>query len=371
MFLDKTSSRVAPILVRLYDSHRLYSLAKDRRPLARAELTSVVVDLFNAELSPREQELITDVLIGLMRQAEVDLRRALSERLSAQENVPLRMVLALVNDDMSVARPLLHKSKVLSDLDLIYIIKSQGPEYWQAIAARMILSDHMIDVLADTRDRGTVQVLAENAHLTLTEYAMEIMAEIARESDVLARPLLARPEVPESIARKLYKFVGRELKSYIKTKYPIDFSAMDEALDDIILEFTDPEITSFMPSGQAMDAARALKKRGELGTESMIEILRRGQISSFVAQFSVFTDLKPHSVIDVMRQNSGQGLAIVCKARGIEKSDFVNIYLLTQRMRTRSRIVNEQDLALALKYFVRVKQKVAERILSNSAQDLE
>ena len=59
---------IAPILVRLYDSHRLYNLAKDETPLARAELTSAVVDLLKRNnLAPREQELIADVLISLMR----------------------------------------------------------------------------------------------------------------------------------------------------------------------------------------------------------------------------------------------------------------------------------------------------------------
>src|SRR5262245_34641947 len=126
-FLDK-SSGVTPILVRLYDSHKLYGLAKDKKPMARAELTSAVSDLLDMDLSPRESELIADVLIALMRQAEKDLRLALAERLSVSDKAPLRLILQISNDDIDIAAPVLRNSNVLGDLDLIYIIKSKSAE---------------------------------------------------------------------------------------------------------------------------------------------------------------------------------------------------------------------------------------------------
>ena len=124
-FLDK-SSDVTPLLVRLYDSHKLYGLAKDKKPLARAELMSIISDLLGMNLSPRESELIADVLIALMRQAEKDLRQALAERLSMLEKAPLRLILQISHDEIEIAAPVLRNSAVLGELDLIYIIKSKG-----------------------------------------------------------------------------------------------------------------------------------------------------------------------------------------------------------------------------------------------------
>jgi len=147
-FLDK-SSNVTPLLVRLYDSHKLHGLAQDEKPLARVELVTAVSELLEMELSPRESELMADVMISLMRQAEVDLREALAERLAVLDNVPLRLVLQLSNDEIDVARPVLKKSTVLGDMDLIYIVKSKGPEYWQAIAQREEISNQVINLLSD------------------------------------------------------------------------------------------------------------------------------------------------------------------------------------------------------------------------------
>src|SRR3989339_1435189 len=68
--MDKETARVAPLLVRLYNTHRVYSLAKDKGTPARSELADIVLEMFETQLSPREAELVTDVLLGLLQQAE-------------------------------------------------------------------------------------------------------------------------------------------------------------------------------------------------------------------------------------------------------------------------------------------------------------
>ena len=61
---------VAPLLVRLYDTHNLYALAKDKESDgACSELTTIMTDLLSIKLSEKESELITDVLLALMKQA--------------------------------------------------------------------------------------------------------------------------------------------------------------------------------------------------------------------------------------------------------------------------------------------------------------
>ena len=98
--LEKTPE-VAPLLVRLYDTHNLYSLAGEKEcDSARMELATIMTDILKIKLSDREKELIADDILGLMKQAERDLRAALSERLASMDNVPLRVGLGLSNDSI-------------------------------------------------------------------------------------------------------------------------------------------------------------------------------------------------------------------------------------------------------------------------------
>ena len=366
------SSKMTPLLVKLYDNHKLDGLAKDEKPLARAELTSAVCELLQMDLSPRESELVADVLIGLMRQAERDLRCALSERLSVMSNVPLRLALQLANDDIDVAGSVLSKSVVLSDLDLIYIIKAKGEDHWRSIAKREAMSDQIINILVDTGEQGTVKNLLENKKITLTEYAIDVAADMAQNDEVLAKPLLQREEVTADIAKRLYQHVGEALKSYIVKAYDLEIDgSITSMVDEVILEFVDSadEAVDIAPSTSMVKAAQRYKEKEILTLKMMLGSLRRGQISAFVAQFSQYTGMSPETVSTILKQNSGQGLAVTSRAFNISKADFMSIFLLTNRIRNNGRMVELKDMTKAMNYFSRIDEKVAKDIVKHSIAD--
>ncbi len=369
-FLDK-SSNVTPLLVRLYDSQKLNGLAKDEKPLARAELISAVSELLEMELSPRESELIADVLIGLLRQAELDMREALAERLAVIDNVPLRLVLQLANDEIEVANPILSQSPVLGDLDLIYIIKSKGPAYWQAIARRQEMSNQVLNLLSDTRDLDTAIELTKNEDIVLTDHALGVLSDMAQNSDDLAQPLLRRDEVTTDVAKALYKYVGEELKTLIKTEYGVEEGSIIDAVDEVIVELVEAgeAVSEFAPTFSMLKAAERYKEKGLLTLKLMLGALRRGQIQAFIAQFSKYTGLDSKTTLEVMSQSSGQGLAVACKAYDISKEDFVSIFLLTNRIRNQGRMVDLTDMTKAINYYNRIKQEVARGIIENSLED--
>ena len=361
------SPQVAPLLVKLYESHKLYGLAKGDDILAKAELGSAMAELLEVGISEREQEVLTDILVDLMRQAEVDLRRALSERLSTIKDVPLRLALFLANDEISVAAPILRESAALSDLDLLYIIKAKGPAYWQAIAEREGLSAQIIDVLADTRDLYTAIVLSQNDRIKLTAYAMDILAEMAEDNEELARPLLMRDEIPQSYAKRLYGCVGEDLKAYINNYFGRQEADVSEAIDEVFLEFAEPEktksVSEYMPTEDMIKAADKCADMGMLTSQYVLGFLERGQIAQFIAMFAKYCGLPAHKVHDALKQKQPKGMVIACRAFGFQKNEFSRIYLLTHRMRSSARLVNQKDMLALLTYFDKVRPETARRIV--------
>lgn len=372
-FLDK-SSNVTPLLVRLYDSRNLYDLAKDKQPEARAELTNVVSALLDMDLSVRESELVADILIELIRQAEKDLKMALSERLSAMDKAPLRLILQIANDEIDVAGAVLKESAVLGDMDLIYIIKSKDAAHWRAIAQRKAMSDQLMGALVDTKDLETAITLTKNENITLSEYVLGVLSDIAQNSDDLAQPLLRRDEVDADLAQKLYGFVGEALKAYIDDHYTgqgkgeASAKAVKKEIDGLVFEMSEAaQSADIAPTQTMLKAADRFKSKDMLSPHLMMNTLKRGQIASFVAQFSRFTNLSPETILELLRQSSGQGLAVVCKAYHITKADFVSIYLQTNRVRSSGALIDTHDMAKAVSYFNRIKPEVARSILENSA----
>lgn len=361
---DKESDEMAPMLVRLYDTHKIYALAKDKSSPARSELACIVLDMFHADLSPQESEMVTDVLIGLIRQAEQDLRKALAERLSESDKVPLRLILHLANDDIYVAEEVLKNSPVLGDLDLMYIIKSQGPEYWQAIALRRILSDQVINLLIDLEEPVTSQNLAGNLNIKLTDHAMKMLVKLARDKKSIAQSLLKRDDVPKEIAMSLYEAVGEELKSYIVNRFSVNENEINNAIGSSVEGLISrDDINKHLPSEGVVVSAMLDRDKGVLNSQLMIGSLRKGDVSAFIAQFSVWSDVSTKTVIDMLVQRNGQGFAIACRALNVEKADFMTMFFLTQRVRSLNRVASKYDVSQAMASYDKVTPEAAAYLL--------
>jgi uncharacterized protein (DUF2336 family) len=358
---------VMPVLVKLFDTQKIYTLAEDKDSNARAELTAIVTSLLEMNLSARESELVADVLISLMRQLELDVRLSLSERLASMKTVPVRLALHMANDEISVAAPVLKQNPVFTDMDLIYIIKSKPAEYWRAIAARAQLNDAVMNMLADTKDLDTAITLLENENIVLTPHTLDVMTDMAQGRDALAKPLIHRSEMSADIAAKLYTVIGDELKEELKKNFQIEDS-VKEAVDDVIIDFveaTNDENLESLPSENHIAMAKRYSEQKSLSPILMIRTLQRGQYKSFLAQFALYVDL-PISLVDEMaKQESGQGLAVAARACGINRNDFVSLYLLLTRIRNKGGMMDSKDLSRATRYYDNLSRTIAEGVLDS------
>lgn len=354
---------VTPLLVQLYDRHSLYKLAEDKSPLARQELCEIISEILETTAKPSEKELVADILISLIRQAEHDLKCALADRLSIMDNAPLRLVLRLTEEEIDVAEPVLRHSKVLNDYDLMYIIQSHDAAYWQVIADRENLHGIVVDCLAETRDPGTARVLAANETADLSDKAQSILTDLALTDESVARPLLQRSRLSPDLARKLYAFVADDLKTFIRTNYP-ETAEINAIVADVIGEFTSaPQTSPFYPTEAMLRAADLFAAKGQLSVALMITTLKRGQHKSFVAQFSRYCGLPVGAVIAMLQQPQGQGLALATRANDISKDDFISLFLLTRRMARADGVVDHRDLQRALTYFDRITRELGQRLL--------
>ncbi len=341
---------VEPLLVRLYDSHRIYQLAEDKQPEARSELSHIVSGLLAMDLKQTEKELIADILINLMRQAEKDLRQAVAERLSVLENAPLRLVLFMAQDEIGVAEAILRSSPVLNDLDLLYLIQSKDSDYWQAIAARHNLNEPVVDALADTRDIATATTLAQNETVHFSNFALQVLAELAEKSKDVARPLLTRQDIPDAITRKIYALVGQEMEKAISSSLQNEMSVL-ESVKDILQEFAAEPKNDFEPTPAMIKAANLFKEKGLLTSELMIKTLKRGQISSFVAQMSSVSTIRATKIIDLLKPENGHSMAALLRSQRMTRDDFISIYLMTSKIRGSAERTDPIAFNMAVAYF--------------------
>lgn len=349
-------------LVDLFDSQRLCELARARTPESRVKLTDAIAAFFDVDLKTHETELAADILSSLLQQAETDLRRALSERLANNARVPLRIALALANDEIDVARPILNHSPVLNELDLFYIIQSKPLAHWEAIAARQDLTPALVNALAEKREVNIAKILLSNDNVTLQDRALKIFVSMAEQSNALHLPLVHRPELPAELASALYKIAGEKLQKDLRKRFPdAEFSGVvEKALQDAQKDIQSA-VKSELP--KAAPLAESYSARNTVAPPKLIEALRLGQFSYFLALFAEYTGLQACMIDMLMKQRGGKGLAIACKAKHMERSDFLTLFMLKSSLASRDRIVDHTEISQALATFDRVHAGVAQKML--------
>lgn len=350
--------------VNILDPRQLLKCAQDNTESGRRLLAEAVADFFDEHhLTDHERSLASEIMLNLIRQAERDLREALSERLSVQENVPPELIVYLANDEISVARHVLMHSPVLNDVDLIHVISSKSEDHWRLIAQRGGMSPIVTDRLIDTGDPATVLNLIDNQRVNLQKSTMKKLAKVALRSEELQAPLLRRPEVDSDVAMDLYMVVSQALRAEIAEKFAVTPQMIDQALDGIVGELSDAAkgLRNVTPDMVAL--AKRFEDRKDNTPDLMIRTLRRGQVGFFLALFSARCGLAPEHVSRLLQKDGGKPFVVVCRYIGMMKSEFASIFLLSRGIRAGDKIVDQRELAIALKNFDAIKDSDIHRVM--------
>lgn len=339
------------------DPQLLLRYAQDTTEAGRYKLASAVSGFFDEKvLTENERNLATGIVMDLIRQAALDLREALAERLSLHDNIPVEVIEYLANDVISVARPVLMHSPVLTDAILMQIVESKGADYWRSIAGRSRLGVPVADRLVDTGDSATVMNLVGNKDIVLTGPSLKKIVKFSLTSEELHVPLLQRPEMNGDIAAGLYMCVSHALQKEIAGKFPGVSAAVNDSLETLLEELCLGAGGCCEVTPEMMTLARRFRERDEISPGFMIRLLRRGQKAFFLAVFSEKTGLDPETVVSLIQKDGGKPFALACRFIGMMKSEFASIFLLSRSIRTDDKIVDQRELSMALKYYDALKE---------------
>jgi uncharacterized protein (DUF2336 family) len=158
-----------------------------------------VVDLFEdgaGRYSDEQVALFDDVIGKLAAEIETKARAGLARRLARADNAPAKVIRSLaLDDDSTVACPVLSHSSRLDDDDLIATAHSKGQDHLYAITQRKALSPAVTDVLVDHGDRHVVRSVARTR---ARAFPMRASASWSRARAAMRRSRSASGAVPTS-----------------------------------------------------------------------------------------------------------------------------------------------------------------------------
>lgn len=272
------------------------------REASKEKLFGLVFDLFQAsadKASPAQLDMCEDVLTQLIGFIEVEARRRIAEKLASMERAPRRVMQCLAVEPIHIAQPVLCKSMVLQDEDLLMVTRLCGPQHLEAIAERKTVS---LIVTNELMRLGTVQVwerLAQNSGAQLAEKSIAFLANRPRENVKIQMGLIERPDLPEAVVTRLIAEAGESIRTHLQRV----------GRQDLL---------------QHLDRAKAIAKKRVLSTSSVLgfefdtayqEVLRHEKMRK----------LTHFDLMDAARKNQfPRGCCIFSRLSGLELEDAVH-----------------------------------------------
>lgn len=299
-------------------------LARDRSDAVRVDLAAKIARLvpgLSDEAHERLRKMTYDVLEILVRDQVIRVRQVIAETLKDVADAPPAIIRMLARDcEIVVAGPVLQFSPLLSDEELLAIIaETPIPGALAAIARRAGVDASITDAIGGSLDVDAVTALLANPSAQIREETLDRLVDQAPSVAAWHRPLVERPRLSPSIARKLAAFVAEHLLRRLSERRDLDPATAREvaaAVRQRIAEETGaPPAAPAKPVDEALTRARRLKQEGKLDETAVLRAL--GHDRGFVrAALAVLSEL-PLEVVDrVLGAHSPKGVTALAWKSG-------------------------------------------------------
>lgn len=298
-------------------------LARDRSPATRSEIARKFGAQFDELALGGTSELAKSVLLLLVRDVAREVRKALAEAVATSGQLPAEVASRLARDEIEIARPILENSPVLSDEELIDIVRTNSVQYALAVAGRERLSEALCDALVDTGHEPVVARVVGHQRAELSKRTLaRILDEFRHSRDVTDR-LVRRPELPYELVSELVSLIGDRLAwDLVRTR-----RVTREEANRIVQGIRDRvAIGAVAHEHGERGLERHLRNRwlgGELGPDDLLGFLREGDIASLETALAVMAQRDIREVRKLLYSADRRRLAALCIAAGVPTPHYV------------------------------------------------
>lgn len=287
-------------------------LMADPSAEVRAKTTAKIASQFEAEaLSPAERQIAEDIFRKLVKDVEVRVRESLAAHLKNSPDLPHDVAMALACDVDSVSLPMLKFSEVLTDEDLVGIVRDQGGAKQVAIAQRPSVSTRVADALIDTGNEKAVARLVANEGAKLTEQALGRVIEEYQESEAVSDSLSRRPSMPAAISAQLVEALSARLQDFLLQKHDVS----PDVASNLILQARERATMSLVDYGstdtELENLVEQLARKDRLTASLLLRALCMGDMGFFERALARLADLPLQNARILIHDHGGLGLESV------------------------------------------------------------
>lgn len=316
---------------------RLAQLAANPQGVGRDEIYVAIASLFRAQgphLSERERLLMREILFKLSRDVEMAVRIALAERLADDEDAPNDLILMLCDDRIEVARPVIMRSRKLTDAEILKFIREASSEHQASVAARPNIGEPVTDVLARSETESVLVALVRNATAHIGTFAFETLVEKSRALESLHGPLATRRDLPPVLATKMCEWVSDTLKTHITTNFNVDAQKTASSVNEVRHSVQSAPPAPALAGDPTSRLVDKLHTAGQLKAGFLLRVLHQGQIDLFDLAFARLIGMELNAFRRAFYQHGPRAVALACRSVGIDRAVFATVFNLSRQSRS-------------------------------------
>ena len=309
----------------------LIALAQEPSSESRRALLRELTESFfgAATRSPSEMALYDEVLSGLAREMEAGVRAELAQRFADAADAPVGLVRRLAADEAEVALPVLTRSPVLSETDLLSVARSQGQDHLRAVSGRADVTEALSDLIVQRGDDETLGVLLRNDDARLSQATARTAVERAKVNPALHEAAVQRRNLPPELLNEMYFVVETRLRQQIVAQNALLGPEVIEAA----LEATHNRVAvedGILPPDHAGAAAQvdAIMAKGPISPQTLVRLLRQPSRTAFLIALSRLADIDFGLAAQIVARQEVDALAVLAKAADLDRPLFMTLVVV-------------------------------------------
>lgn len=300
-------------------------LMSDPSPENRASTAEKVAQQFgDGTLSESEGKLAEEIFNIMVKDAEERVREALAKNLQSAPNLPHDLASKLASDTSdNVALPIIRYSDVLTEDDLLEIVRTQPGARQVAVAERPAVSESVSEAIVEHGTEDAVVSLVSNEGAVISDASLEKVVEKHGEIERVQKPLVHRERLPVSVAEKLVSKISDELKAYLVANHDLP----EQLAADLILQTRERATIGLVSDGASEEdlvvLVKQMRDKGRLTPSIILRALCVGDMPFFETAISILADVPIGNARVLIHDEGDLGLRSLYDKAGLPRALYV------------------------------------------------
>jgi len=331
-------------------------------PGERAEATSALARAYlYSDLSPDDLAAAEGAMIMLLDDPSPLVRRTLAEVFASSQEAPMVVVQALAADQTDVALPVLERSPLLLEDDLVDLIATGQADVQIAIAGRAPLPRALAAAIIEVGTAEACLTLLENHAADIAPFSLARAVDRFGHLAPIRENLLERDDLPMAMRQALLSKLSQTLAGFVTARHWLESEQAENATKEACEKAT-VVLAAEMPYDEVGTLVQHLRESGQLTAGMILRALLSGNVVLFEEALAELSAMPIDRVTGYIHDNNISGFRALYEKAGLPDVAYPAFREALAAIRE-GILIGEQGGA------ARLKRRMVERVLDSCSHE--